>query len=67
MKNINNLKVGILLIVLGNILYLVYIHFSGKENSNFSDFASGLLIGLSVATNLVGIVLSAIYVRNNKN
>ena len=54
----NKLKSGISLIILGNILYLSYIFFTGNETSSFGEFTNGLLLGLSVGTNLVGIILS---------
>lgn len=47
---------GIFLIVLGNLLYLSYIFFGSKVSSNFGDFSSGVLLGLSIGTNLVGII-----------
>lgn len=60
-------KSGILLIILGNLLYLLYIFFAGKETSNFGEFSSGLLLGLSIASNLLGIVLTTMYIsKNNK-
>ncbi len=62
------LKVGTILIILGNLLYLAYIYFSGNTTSNFGDFSNGLLLGLSIGCNLVGIVLTVVYMsRNNKN
>ena len=61
------LKTGTLLIILGNLLYLAYIFFCGNETSNFSDFSSGLLLGLSIGCNLVGIILTVAYMsKNNK-
>ena len=63
----NKLKMGISLIILGNILYLSYILFTGNETSSFGEFTKGLLLGLSVGTNLVGIILSIIYVVKEKN
>ena len=61
------LRTGTLLIILGNLLYLAYIFFCGNETSNFSDFSSGLLLGLSIGCNLVGIVLTVAYMsKNNK-
>ena len=65
----NKLKSGGLsLIVLWNILYLIYIYFSCKETSPFSEFTSGLL--LSIGINLRGIILTAKYIskqdKNNK-
>lgn len=62
----NKLKMGISLIILGNILYLSYILFTGNETSSFGEFTKGLLLGLSVGTNLVGIILLIIYVSKEK-
>ena len=62
----NKLKTGIFLIILGNILYLSYIFFTGNETSSFGEFTKGLLLGLSIGTNLVGIILSIIYVAKEK-
>ena len=62
----NKLKMGNFLIILGNILYLSYIFFTGNETSSFGEFTKGLLLGLSVGTNLVGIILSIIYVSKEK-
>ena len=36
------------------------------ENININDFVSGLLVGISIGVNLIGIVLSAKYVAKNK-
>ena len=63
----NKLKIGIFLIILGNILYLSYIFFTGNETSSFGEFTKRLLLGLSVGTNLLGIILSIIYVTKEKN
>ncbi len=63
----NKLKTGIFLIIIGNLLYLSYIFFTGNETSSFGEFTKGLLLGLSVGTNLVGIILSIIYVVKEKN
>ena len=56
-----NLKIGTSLIILGNLLYLAYIYFCGNETSNFGNFSSGLLLGLSIGCNLIGIVLTVAY------
>ncbi len=53
-----NIKTGIALIILGNILNLSYLFFTGNETSNFGDFSRGLLLGLSIGCNLVGIILT---------
>ncbi len=63
----SKLKMGISLIILGNILYLSYIFFTGNETSSLGEFTKGLLLGLSVGTNLVGIILSIIYLTKEKN
>ena len=62
----NKLKTGIFLIIIGNLLYLSYIFFTGNETSSFGEFTKGLLLGLSVGTNLVGIILLIIYVSKEK-
>ncbi len=63
----NKSKVGISLIILGNVLYLAYIFFTRNEVSSFGDFGSGILLGLSVGTNLVGIILTATYIAKENN
>lgn len=63
------LKTGILLILLGNLLYLAYIYFYGNETndfSNFSNFSSGFLLGLSIGCNLVGITLAVAYMSKKQ-
>ncbi len=61
------LKIGTLLIILGNLLYLSYIFFCGNETSSFGEFSSGLLLGLSIGSNLIGIILTVAYMsKNNK-
>lgn len=62
----NKGKTGISLIILGNILYLAYIFSTGNEITLFSDFTSGLLLGLSVGMNLVGIILVIIYLSKRQ-
>lgn len=59
------LKTGTLLIVLGNLLYLAYVFFCGNETSSFGEFSSGLLLGLSIGCNLVGIILTVAYISKN--
>ena len=55
--NIEKSKRGIFLIILGNVLYLYYTFFGGKASSHFGDFVSGVLLGISVAVNILGIIL----------
>lgn len=62
---LNSLKSALSLIVLGNVLYLAYIFFADSSNGPFADFTSGLLLGLSIATNLVGIVLAAAHCKKS--
>ena len=61
-----NLKAGTFLIILGNLLYLCYTFLCKNESSNFADFTSGLLLGLSIGTNLIGIILIVTYISKNK-
>ena len=56
------LKTGTFLIVLGNLLYLAFTFFSGNETSSFGKFSSGLLVGLSIGCNFIGIILLAAYI-----
>lgn len=59
---------GLLLIILGNLLYLSYIFFENKISSSFSEFSSGVLLGLSIGTNLVGIIITSKNIaENSKN
>ncbi len=53
------LKTGMLLIALGCLLYVAYLYFCKNEVSAFGDFSSGILIGLSIGCNFVGIILTA--------
>ena len=53
-----NIKIGTTLIIIGNILYITYIYFSKSGLSNFGDFFNGLLLGLSIGINLIGIILT---------
>ncbi len=59
------LRTGISLIILGNILYLAYICFARTSESNFADFSNGLLVGLSIGCNFIGIILAVAYMSSN--
>lgn len=61
-----NIKIGTFLIALGNLLYLAFTIFSKDEISSFGQFTSGLLVGLSIGCNLVGIILLVAYMSKNK-
>ena len=56
---------GITLIILGNLLYFAYICFCGNEASDFGNFTSGLLLGLSIGCNIVGIILTIAFMSKN--
>ena len=61
------LKTGTFLIILGNLLYLAFTIFTGNETSSFGEFSSGLLVGLSIGCNFIGIILLVAYMsKNNK-
>lgn len=62
----NELKTGLSLVVLGNICYILYIYFSKDSTTNLSDFLAGLILGLSVGANIVGITTIAKYMGRNK-
>ena len=62
----NKGKTGILMIILGNLLYLSYIFFCSNEMTSFSEFTSGFLLGLSIGINLLGIILLALYISKNE-
>ena len=61
-----NIKIGTFLIALGNLLYLAFTVFLKDEMSSFGQFTSGLLVGLSIGCNLVGIILLVAYMSKNK-
>lgn len=61
-----NMKTGLYLIILGNVLNLSYIYFSANEISSFGEFTSGLLLGLSIGCNLVGIIITAMNLPKDK-
>ena len=63
-RSMKDLKISIILIIIGNLLYITN-HFL-TENININDFVSGLLVGISIGVNLIGIFLSAKYVAKNK-
>ena len=59
-EDMEKLKTGISLIILGNILYLAYISFASSKASPFGEFSSRLLVGLSIGWNLIGIILTLV-------
>ena len=62
----NKWKTGILMIILGNVLYLTHTFFASNEITPFGEFTSGILLGLSVGINLIGVILLAQYISKNE-
>lgn len=61
-----NFKTGISLIILGNLLNLAHIIFTCNETSDFGNFTSGILLGLAIGCNLVGIILTVANIPKDK-
>ena len=59
------LKLGVSLVILGNILYLAYIFCAG-DGSSFGEFTLGILLGLSIGISLIGIVMLIIYASKER-
>ena len=59
-------KIGLGLIILGNLLYFLneVLTFS---SSDFGDFISGLLLGISVGINIVGIILIILSLKKEED
>ena len=60
------LQSSVILIVLGEILSYALNYFGVSGTSAFSDFTSGLLLGLSVGMKLIGIILILIYIARGR-
>lgn len=59
-------KIGIILIIVGEVLYFLQSYLS-KNYTNFNDFISGLLLGISIGLNLLGIIISVAAIsKDNK-
>ncbi len=54
---IKKLEGSALLIIIGEVLSWVLPYFSNNDNTDFSQFTSGVLLGLSVGMKLIGILL----------
>ena len=59
---LRRLKISIILLILGNVLYLASSFLSNSNNSAFSEFTSGLLLGIAVGINIIGILLLIYYI-----
>ena len=42
-----------------------FIYFARNETSNFGDFGSGILLGLSIGINLIGIIITVKYISQS--
>ena len=42
-----------------------FIYFARNETSNFGDFSSGILLGLSIGINLIGIIITVKYISQS--
>ena len=62
----NKGKTGIWMIILGNVLYLAHTFLTSNEITPFGEFTSGILLGLSVGINLIGVILLAQYISKNE-
>lgn len=58
-------KIGILLIIVGEVLYFLQSYLSNNY-TNFNDFISGLLLGISIGLNLLGIIISVASISKNE-
>ena len=60
------LQSSVILLVLGEILSWALNYFGASNTSAFSDFTSGLLLGLSAGMKLIGIILILIYIVKSR-
>ena len=60
------LQSSVILLVLGEILSWALNYFEESNTSAFSDFTSGLLLGLSAGMKLIGIILILIYIVKSR-
>ena len=68
---LKNLKLSAALIIVGELLSWALNYFASDATSNFSEFTSGILLGLSVGMKLIGIILILLviikYPKKEKN
>ena len=68
---LKKLKLSAALIIVGEILTWALNYFASDATSNFSEFTSGVLLGLSVGMKLLGIILILLliikYPKNKNN
>ena len=58
-------KIGIILIIVGEVLYFLQSYLN-KNYTNLNDFISGLLLGISIGLNLLGIIISVASISKNE-
>lgn len=58
-------KIGIILIIVGEVLYFLQSYLS-KNYTNLNDFILGLLLGISIGLNLLGIIISVASISKNE-
>ena len=63
---LKKLKMSAGLIIIGEVLYWALYYFSSNDNSNFSEFTSGVLLGISVGMKVIGILLLLFFIVNYK-
>ncbi len=61
------LKSSAYLIILGELLYYCLNIFGKNPSTDFANFTSGLLLGLSIGMKVVGIILLLICITKNKS
>ena len=68
---LKKLKLSAALIIIGELLSWALNYFASDATSNFSEFTSGILLGLSVGMKLIGIILILLviikYPKEEKN
>lgn len=60
------LKIGINLVVIGELLYFIQSYLS-KNYTNLNEFISGLILGLSIGINLIGIIILIVSTTKKDN
>lgn len=64
---LKKIKTSVFLIILSEILYWILNYLSSNNNSNFGDFISGVLLGISVGIKLIGIILLLVCIVKYKD
>ena len=63
---LKGLKTSAILIIIGNVLYWILEYRTSNDINPFSEFLTGVLLGISVGINIIGIVLLVSYIVKNK-